>query len=258
MNLNYFGILTILSYLSIALAQGLSLFGQMPFSRWRYFTTSVVSLSGHGWILYKLIETPQGQNLNWLIMLTFTLWLMNLFTFFTSFKAKVESLCVFTYPLAAVSVVLALSFSGIQVVDTKSQPMVLAHIFISLFAISLLFLASMQAVLMGFQHYLLKRHQPSPLLLILPPLQTMETLLFHILWSGMIFLSASLCSGFIFPNEFVANLSKSMLAISAWVLLTLLLVGRHIFGWRGLKAIRWTLSGTFLIFLSYFGTKAIL
>jgi ABC-type uncharacterized transport system permease subunit len=259
MIINYLGILTILSYLSLALAQTLHLFGYFHCSRWRYFIISVFSISGHGWILYKLIETPQGQNLNWLIMLSFTLWLMNILTLLASIRQPIENLCVLTYPVAALSVGLALSFAGVNVVDTSAQPGVLAHIFISLFATSILALASLQALLMGLQNTLLKRHRPSPMLQILPPLQTMEHFLFLIIGWGMIFLSGSLVTGFFFQEHAVTAylFSKALLALGAWVLLAFLLVGRFWFGWRGPTAIRWTLSTTLLTFLSYFGTKAL-
>lgn len=261
MNLYYLGILTLLTYLSVALAQGLHLFGKLSCSCWRYRTGSILAIVGHGWILYKLIETPQGQNLDWLIMLSFTLWLMNVFTFIMSLRAPINNLCVLTYPLAALSLGLALFFGGNAVIDTKTQLGVLAHILISFFAISLLSLASLQALLLGLQNFLLKHHRPSPILRFLPPLQTMEGLLFLIIISGMLFLSASLLSGFFFQPGLAITaylVPKSILALSAWILLTLLLIGRYFFGWRGPTAVRWTLSGTLLAILSYFGTKVLL
>lgn len=260
MNTFYLGTISILTYLILALAQGLHLFGRLSSSWWRYFAGSSLCIAGHGWVLYQLIETPFGQNLNPLIMLSFTMWLMNILTLLTSFKSKVENLCVLTYPLTAFTLSITLIGVGSEVIDTKTQPTVLAHIFISFLAMSLLTLASLQAVLMGLQNYLLKHHRPSNMLRILPPLQTMETLLFNIILSGMLFLSGSLLSGFFTQENFlsVLLLPKTLLALSAWILLTILLLGRYLFGWRGPTAIRWTVSGTLLAFLSYFGTKALL
>src|SRR5436190_8240158 len=84
MNTNYLGILTLLSYLGVAIAQTLHLFDKLPSTKWRYLTGSCLSIAGHGWVLYKLIETPDGQNLDWLIMLSFTLWMMSIFTLLCS------------------------------------------------------------------------------------------------------------------------------------------------------------------------------
>lgn len=260
MNLNYIGILTSFAYLGVALAQGLHLFGYLAFARRLYLLGSSLALFGHGWILYKLIETPQGQNLYWLCMLSFTLWLMNIVTVLTALRARVENLSALTYPISVLSLALVMHFVGSDIVDTKANLGVLAHIFISMFAISLLLMASLQAILMGLQNHLLKAHKHSKMLSILPPLQAMETLLFHITWVGMIFYSGSLISGFFYEGPlFTAHLlPKIILALCAWVLLTLLLVGRYRFGWRGPTAIRWTLSGTSFALLSYFGTKALL
>jgi ABC-type uncharacterized transport system permease subunit len=260
MNLYYLGLLTILSYLLTGIAQGAHLFGRFPCKRFRYLTYSSLCLMAHGLLLYQLIERPEGQNLNWLVMFSFTLWLMNIFIVLTSFRSKIESLTVLTSPLAALSVALVLMFAGTQIIATKAQPAVLVHIFISLLAMSLLFLASSQAIVMGCQNYLLKHHHSTLLLHILPPLQTMETLLFNIILGGMVLFSASLVSGFFFGENLLHSLlqPKTLLAISAWCLLGFLLFGRKQFGWRGPTAVRWTLSATLLALLSYFGTKACL
>ncbi len=260
MNLKYIGILTSIIYLCMALIQGLHLFGHGTFSRGRYVIGTLLALSGHGSILYKCIELPEGQNLYWLCMLSFTLWLMNIVSLLTSFRARVENLSTLTYPLSGLSILLVMYFAGSDIMDTKAHPGVLAHIFISMFAISLLLLASLQAILMGLQNRLLKQHKLSAMLHILPPLQAMETMLFHIIWCGMLFFCGSLFSGFFYqgPLFTVHLLPKIILALCAWFLLVLLLLGRYRFGWRGPTAIRWTLCGTTFALFSYFGTKALL
>jgi ABC-type uncharacterized transport system permease subunit len=174
-------------------------------------------------------------------------------------KSRIENLCVITFPLSALAIFLALGWSENAIIQTKTHPLMLTHIFISFIAMSLLILANGQAILMGWQHTLLKSHNPSPMLRILPPLQTMEGLLFCILISGLIFLGGSLLSGFYAPFDLFqpAILPKTVLALLAFLLLAALLMGRFLFGWRGHTAVRLTLSGTGLAVLSYFGTKAI-
>jgi ABC-type uncharacterized transport system permease subunit len=44
----------------------------------------------------------------------------------------------------------------------------------------------------------------------------------------------------------------------AWVVFGVLLLGRWRFGWRGRKALRWTLAGYVLLGLAYFGSKLVL
>jgi ABC-type uncharacterized transport system permease subunit len=260
MNQYYIGLLTILIYLGTASAQGAQLFGILPYKRRRYLLGSAASLCAHGGLLYQLIEYPGGQNLHWLVMFSFTLWLMNIFIFLTSIRSKVENLIVLTGPLAALSVALALGLAKPEIMATQAQPGMLVHIFVSLLAMSLLILASTQALLMGFQNTLLKHHRAPLLLQILPPLQTMETLLFNIILGGTLLFSGSVLSGFFFEQNVIHSFMhpKTLLAMGAWFLLGLLLFGRKQFGWRGPTAVRWTLSATVLAFLSYFGTKALL
>ena len=38
----------------------------------------------------------------------------------------------------------------------------------------------------------------------------------------------------------------------------LLLAGRHLYGWRGRVALRWTLSGFVLLLLAYVGSRFVL
>jgi ABC-type uncharacterized transport system permease subunit len=44
----------------------------------------------------------------------------------------------------------------------------------------------------------------------------------------------------------------------AWGVFTTLLAGHGLYGWRGRIAIRWTLSGFFILMLAFFGSKFVL
>ncbi len=46
--------------------------------------------------------------------------------------------------------------------------------------------------------------------------------------------------------------------MAALVVFALLLIGRWRFGWRGRRAIRWTLAGYAVLALGYFGSRVIL
>lgn len=259
MNLNYIGMLTILSYLGAAGFQAAHLFDRFNVKASIFWWLATACLIGHGTLLYQAIETPTGQNLHWLLMLSFTCWLMNILTLGLCLKARIENLCVLTFPLSAIAIFAASIWGQPYILQTKAQPIMLTHILISFVAMSVLILANGQAILMGCQHALLKSHRTSPILRILPPLQTMETLLFWILFSGLILLAGSLLSGFYAPYDLfhATLLPKTLLAIVAFVLLAILIIGRTLFGWRGQRAVKLTLSGSGIALLSYFGTKAI-
>ena len=50
---------------------------------------------------------------------------------------------------------------------------------------------------------------------------------------------------------------KTVLSIIAWATLSVLLFGRFQFGWRGRRAIRWTLVSFVFLMLAYFGSKLV-
>ena len=115
------------------------------------------------------------------------------------------------------------------------------------------------ALLLLLQDHHLKHKHPSGLIRNFPPLQTMESLLFGFLWAGWLLLSLSLLSGWLFFEDLFAQhlVHKTVLSCIAWVVFAVLLAGRHQLGWRGHKAIRWTLAGFCLLMLAYFGSKLV-
>ena len=130
----------------------------------------------------------------------------------------------------------------------------------SLVAYSILALAALHAIVLSIQNSLLHSHQPGGIIRLLPPLKTMESLLFETITIGFICLSISLASGLIFlDNMFAQQLAhKTVLSIFAWLVFATLLFGHWIVGWRGRTAIRWTLGGFLSLMLAYFGSKFVL
>jgi len=106
----------------------------------------------------------------------------------------------------------------------------------------------------------LRSRQPLGWLKILTPIESLESGLFQSILAGFAMLTLALVSGaFFIENLFAQHLvHKVVLALFAWVVFGILLLGRLRFGWRGRKALRWTLAGYVLLGLSYFGSKLIL
>jgi ABC-type uncharacterized transport system permease subunit len=106
----------------------------------------------------------------------------------------------------------------------------------------------------------LRSRQPLGILRILTPLESLESGCFHSIQAGFLLLTLALVSGaFFVENLFAQHLvHKVVLAIIAWAVFGILLLGRRRFGWRGRKALRWTLAGYVLLGLSYFGSKLVL
>jgi len=135
-----------------------------------------------------------------------------------------------------------------------------AHIAISVVAYTLLSFGALISGLIYVQDRALRRKSSAGWLSVLPPLVTMEQVLFTTIHAGVVLLTLSVFSGLIFvDNVFAQHLvHKTVLSIIALVVFGVLLLGRWRFGWRGRKAIHWTLVGYGLLVLGYFGSRFVL
>lgn len=176
------------------------------------------------------------------------------------FREPLRTLGVAVYPLAAVGALLAAAWptpaSDLAITDWKAR----SHIVMSLLSAGLLTLAAVQAVLLALQERLLHRHEQTRLMRALPPLLTMERLLFQLVAVGFCLLSLTLLTGLWFIEDWLAQhlAHKTLLSILAWLIFGVLLWGRWRHGWRGRSAIRWALSGYATLILAYFGSKIVL
>ena len=134
------------------------------------------------------------------------------------------------------------------------------HILTSITAYVLLAISAAQAALLALQNNLLHRRQAGGFMRTLPPLTSMEKLLFQLIAVGFVFLSLSLITGFAFlDNMFAQRVAhKTILSLAAWSIFGVLLIGRWRQGWRGKIAVRWTLGGTALLVLGFVGSKFVM
>ncbi len=148
---------------------------------------------------------------------------------------------------------------GLTALAIHSFAASLAHILVSVIALVIFALAAIQAVVTTLQNYLLKHHPLNtyPLLRALPPVETMQDLLFKILWAGFIFLSLSFIGAMLFlPDVWQhINLAKLVFASIAWLLFAGLLYGYHRSGWGNHVVTIRTLIGVLLLAIAYFGSK---
>lgn len=172
----------------------------------------------------------------------------------------IEKLGVGIFPIAALMLFFAIQFSTNTSQNQPYSWQMSIHILSSIIAFSLLNIAALQAVFLAIQEQQLRKHPPQKFILTLPPLQTMEALLFQLISAGVILLTLSLFSGFIFIDDlFGQHLAhKTILSIIAWCVFAALLFGRKKYGWRGQIAIQWTLIGFTSLLLAYFGSKLVL
>jgi ABC-type uncharacterized transport system permease subunit len=135
-----------------------------------------------------------------------------------------------------------------------------AHILLSMAAAALLLAAAVAALVLVFMDRRLRARRIADLPSVLPPLDSVENVMFRLIGAGFVILTLALLTGFIFvTNLRTQHLEhKTILSCIAWVLFGVLLIGRIRYGWRGRSAVRWTLSGFGVLILAYFGSKFVL
>ncbi len=254
--------LATLCYLAAAVFIGMRLFRKVDWTPSRRLALSVgfAGLLLHSWVLWDGIFSRAGINLGFYHALALTSWTIIALLLVSSLTKPVDNLGLILLPAAALSLVLETHFADIEFMRTTSSWSLKIHVLLSMLAYSLLTLAAVQAMLLAVQdHYLRGRH-PGGFVRTLPPLQTMEGLLFEMISAGFVLLTLALLSGFTFlENMFAQHLvHKTVLSVLAWLVFGGLLIGRFRNGWRGRTAIVWTLGGFLILILAYFGSKAVL
>lgn len=181
------------------------------------------------------------------------------------------SIAAWRYPLGGMqSFVLAVA--GLAVVVQAALPptapphaesaMSGTHLLMAFVAYGLFTIAALHAVLIALAEKHL--HKPVPPLLVsgLPPLLTLEKMLFRMVELGFVILTLTLVSGVVFsevqsgkPLPFT---HMTVFGLASWLIFGALLVGRRVYGWRGRTAIYWTLAGFVSLLLAYVGVKFVL
>lgn len=222
----------------------------------------LVPLALHTWLLYTAMFEPEGLFLGVGTALSAIAWLSMLIYWVASVVYRQEGLQTLILPVAAVAVLLPLLFPATRPLAHTEVPAFKFHLVLSMLAYSLFTIASLQVVLMALVERRLHGGGLSRSLRWLPPLLTMETLLFRIIGAGFVLLTLVLISGIFFSEEvFGKPMSFSHKTIFAWLswgIFAALLAGRSIYGWRGRVAVRWTLAGFLALVLAYLGSKFVL
>lgn len=214
----------------------------------------------HAWLLKISLWQAQGLNLTLGHAASLLTWLSALLLCLLSLRRPVDNLGVVLFPLAALGSLLgALLPSGAGTL-IEARWTVQLHIVLSVLAYSVLTLAAVQAMVLALQDRRLHRHRVGGWLRVLPPLQTMEQLLFELTAVGFFLLSLALLSGLVFVENLLAQhlVHKTFFSILAWLFYAILLWGHWRFGWRGKSATRGTLIGYITLLLAYFGSKFVL
>lgn len=225
----------------------------------------LIPLSVHGLVLYQSMSINGALSFGVGNAISTIVWLTALIYWISGFVPSLQGLQNLIAPIsltAAVAVLVPLILPSVHPLAHTEMPVFKAHLLAAMLAYSLFTIAALHALLMTVLERRLHHSAVSSVLTRLPPLLVMEKMLFQLVWAGFTLLSVTLFSGIVFSQELfgqsVTFTHKTLFGFISWGIFAALLMGRHLYGWRGRMAIRWTLTGFAALFLAYIGSKFVL
>ncbi|WP_438394359.1 cytochrome C assembly family protein [Caballeronia sp. DA-9] len=229
-----------------------------------------VALLLHGILLHTTIFPQNAMVFGFAFALSAMFWLGAGIYWIESFFFPLDGLRLLVLPLACVASVMPLIFGGVRVLSYSAAPMFKLHFLIANIAYGLFAIAALHAILMLMVERRLQnmrgtatRHTSnswvSSWLDTLPPLLTLEKLLFRLISAGFVLLTLTLISGVAFNEQLVDKAfkldHKTVFAILSWLMFGALLTARRVSGWRGRAALRWVLASFLALLLAYVGSR---
>lgn len=223
-----------------------------------FLTLGWVAALCHCWSLWHIMVTPQGVALGIFPIASAITLSGALLVLFSSLYRPLEWVSLMVFPASILLLPPAL-FLHSGYISKPFPPGLAAHIVLSILAYATLTIATFQSILIMLQHRQLKQGDLRGLLRLLPPIQTMETMLFELLWGGVILLTLAILFGLVYVENLVAQhlAHMTVLTLVGWLIFALLLAGRHFLGWRGITAGRLTIAGFIMLMVAFFGTRVI-
>ena len=261
--------LTILTSLLYLVASGMvflhirKISSESGISNWITAATAVawVAAAFHLWLAYQVSFSSGALNFSLSSMAVLVSAIVVLLFLLGGLLMPIRRLGILVFPLTVLSLLFAALWGdSVTTILTQSGAFT-AHILISIAAYALLAIASVQALLYVYQERQIKNRANPTMLKAMPPLQTMEVLLFRLVGAGFVLLTLTLLSGAFFSQQIFGYpftfKHHTVLAIMGWLVFAILLYKRVRHGLRGSQAVAWTIGGFLLIQLGYFGTKIV-
>jgi len=232
--------------------------GHMPLPRgWLWPAIGAVALHA-GYHLLVAWRTAGGPDMHFFAALSLVALGMAALTALVGARGRMAALGVLVFPMAAI---LLLAYHGYGHAPSKVLGWRLAsHAWLALLAYATLSIAALLSIMLWLQERALRRRDFRPWLRALPPLADLETLLFHTITIGFCLLTLTLVTGVLFVDDLLAQklVHKTVLSVLSWLVFGTLLVGRRRYGWRGIKAVHWTLTAMVLLLLAFFGSQFVI
>jgi ABC-type uncharacterized transport system permease subunit len=223
------------------------------------WAAALAAILTHSYAIVHMMRALGPFSIGLLEAVSMLAWTLAVIACFIAVEKQNRSIAAILFALAAFGA--ALTGSGHTYAEATAPGWELtAHILLSMGAAALFLAAAVTALVLVFLDRRLRGHRLADLPSVLPPLDSVEKVMFRLIGAGFALLTLALLTGFIFVTNLRAQHleHKTILSCIAWVLFGVLLIGRIRYGWRGRSAVRWTLSGFGILILAYFGSKFVL
>lgn len=230
----------------------------LPMQSWERASIAGILLL-HGLGLYEGLFGAGGMRFSFSYALSLMLWLAVFIYWLESFHARMDGLQPMVLPLAAICALLPALFPQARNIEHVGAWGFKLHFLAAMLAYGLFTLSALHAVFMSFVERKLHRRALTKSLASLPPILVMEALLFRMILIAFALLTLALGSGVLFSETLFGKAlvfdHKTLFAFISWGIYAALLVGRHVYGWRGRIALRWSLAGFVVLLLAYVGSR---
>lgn len=228
-----------------------------------------IVLQGIGLVLTMNLH-QHGLLLSWALALSVAIWLGMVVFWLENIVMRIDGLLLILLPTAMVASLLAAAFPNGHAINYANSEWLRIHLLIALTAYGLITVAALHAVLMAALDRQLHRPVQAAAsrsifyraLDSMPPLLVQEVLLFRLIWFGFAVLTLAVVTGSLVSLRLSDQLfpvdHKTIFTLLSWLTFSGLLIGRHLRGWRGRIALRWTLAGFAFLLLAYTGSHFVL
>ena len=222
----------------------------------------LAALACHGLGLHATLFANGTMQFGFGPAISLMIWLAVCFYWIETLYARLDGLHALVLPAGLLGSLLPIVAPGQHLLTNADSPAFRAHFVVAMLAYSLFTLAALHAMLMAVAERRLHSGRLTRSFANLPPLLTMEALLFRLIGIAFVLLTLTLGSGIVFSEALFGQAfrldHKTVFALVSWVLFGALLVGRRIWGWRGRVALRWTLAGFSALLLAYVGSRFVI
>lgn len=252
-----FSLLALLAYAAVALSpekagDGPRQRGLLVLAWGAHLLALVLDIAGIG-------ASQPGARFGFAPALSMTIWLVLAVYMVESRLVPLPSARRVLAVLALLGVLLAALYPG-ESRPLAASPWAPLHWVLGLASYGLFGVAVLHAVLLNRAERQMRLKKPATGQGLAPlglPLLRLERLTFQFVGAGVVVLSLALLLGWWFTPQWRWD-HKNLLSVLGWLVLTGLLTGRRVFGWRGRRATRWLYLGAALLLLAYAGSRFVL